>query len=97
LKPVVEPQNRKGPAGTLRKGAAVRLVADLLEQADAFFANVERRARNSANGKGGTRRRVCQRPAGLGDATAMDRTAHPAGGIGDGQPDPAQSSGCARR
>jgi ATP-dependent DNA helicase DinG len=35
------PKTEKGLLATLRRGAAVRLVADLLEQADAFFANVE--------------------------------------------------------
>ena len=35
------PKTEKGLLATLRKGAAIRLVADLLEQADAFFANVE--------------------------------------------------------
>ena len=35
------PKTEKGLLATLRKGAAIWLVADLLEQAEAFFANVE--------------------------------------------------------
>ncbi len=35
------PRTEKGLLATLRKGSAVQLVADLLKQADAFFANVE--------------------------------------------------------
>ena len=35
------PRTEKGLLATLRKGAAVKLVADLLKEADGFFANVE--------------------------------------------------------
>ena len=35
------PRTEKGLLATLRKGAAVRLVAELLKEADAFFASVE--------------------------------------------------------
>ena len=35
------PRTEKGLLATLRKGGAVKLVADLLKEADAFFANVE--------------------------------------------------------
>jgi ATP-dependent DNA helicase DinG len=35
------PRTEKGLLATLRQGAAVKLVADLLHQADEFFANVE--------------------------------------------------------
>jgi ATP-dependent DNA helicase DinG len=35
------PRTEKGLLATLRKGAAVKLVADLLKEADEFFANVE--------------------------------------------------------
>jgi Rad3-related DNA helicase len=35
------PRTEKGLLATLRKGAAVRLVADLLKESDGFFANVE--------------------------------------------------------
>ena len=35
------PRTEKGLLATLRKGAAVKLVAELLQEADGFFANVE--------------------------------------------------------
>ena len=35
------PRTEKGLLATLRKGSAVKLVADLLKEADGFFANVE--------------------------------------------------------
>ncbi len=35
------PRTQKGLLATLRRGAAVKLVAELLEEADAFFSNVE--------------------------------------------------------
>jgi len=35
------PRTEKGLLATLRKGAAVKLVAELLKEADGFFANVE--------------------------------------------------------
>ncbi len=35
------PRTEKGLLGTLRKGAAVKLVADILSEADKFFENVE--------------------------------------------------------
>jgi ATP-dependent DNA helicase DinG len=35
------PRTEKGLLATLRKGAAVKLVADLLKESDGFFANVE--------------------------------------------------------
>ena len=35
------PRSEKGLLATLRKGSAVKLVADLLKEADGFFANVE--------------------------------------------------------
>jgi ATP-dependent DNA helicase DinG len=35
------PRSEKGLLATLRKGAAVKLVAELLKEADGFFANVE--------------------------------------------------------
>jgi ATP-dependent DNA helicase DinG len=35
------PRTEKGLLATLRKGGAVKLVADLLKEADAFFASVE--------------------------------------------------------
>jgi ATP-dependent DNA helicase DinG len=35
------PRTEKGLLATLRKGAAVKLVAELLKEADSFFANVE--------------------------------------------------------
>jgi len=35
------PRTEKGLLGTLRKGGAVKLVADILNEADKFFENVE--------------------------------------------------------
>src|ERR1035437_5294192 len=35
------PRTKKGLLATLRKGAAVKLVADILSEADKFFENVE--------------------------------------------------------
>ena len=61
------PRTEKGLLATLRKGAAVKLVAELLKEADGFFANVEtacetlqQAARKRSFGGGesaGTRRR----------------------------------------
>ena len=61
------PRTEKGLLATLRKGAAVKLVAELLKEADQFFANVEavcgelqREARKRSFGSGeaaATRRR----------------------------------------
>jgi len=36
------PRTEKGLLATLRKGAAVKLVAELFEQAEVFFENVEK-------------------------------------------------------
>ena len=41
------PRTEKGLLATLRKGAAVKLVAELLKEADDFFANVEARVRGA--------------------------------------------------
>ncbi|MGH7993245.1 MAG: helicase C-terminal domain-containing protein, partial [Limisphaerales bacterium] len=59
------PRTEKGLLATLRKGGAVKLVADILEQADRFFENVEvaceeiqkSAAKNKFGGGDGGRRR----------------------------------------
>ncbi|HKI68443.1 MAG TPA: DEAD/DEAH box helicase, partial [Verrucomicrobiae bacterium] len=59
------PRTEKGLLATLRKGSAVKLVADLLEETDKFFENVEAACeeiqrnvkRNSFGGESGGRRR----------------------------------------
>ncbi|MGD0251506.1 MAG: helicase C-terminal domain-containing protein, partial [Verrucomicrobiota bacterium] len=49
------PRTEKGLLGTLHKGAAVKLVADLLKEADEFFQNVEEACEElAASAKGGS-------------------------------------------
>ncbi len=61
------PRTEKGLLGTLRKGGAVKLVADILSETDSFFENVEaaceeiqQQARRDSfgSGEGGGRRRA---------------------------------------
>ena len=83
------PRTEKGLLATLRKGAAVKLVADILSEADKFFENVEAACeeiqksagKNSFGGEetGGTPPRV-------------DRTPHPPRGTGEGQRHAADSA-----
>ncbi len=87
------PRTEKGLLATLRKGSAVKLVADILSESDKFFENVEGGVRRNsgdgqnqslAAGESGARKR------------AMDGIAHPPRRTGEGQchaADPAVARG----
>ncbi len=60
------PRTEKGLLATLRKGAAVKLVADLLKESDGFFANVETACET-------LQQAVKQRSFGGGEATVARR------------------------
>ncbi|MCX6891250.1 MAG: DEAD/DEAH box helicase [Verrucomicrobia bacterium] len=60
------PRTEKGLLATLRKGGAVKLVADLLKESDGFFANVETACETM-------QQEVKKRSFGGGDATAARR------------------------
>ena len=47
------PRTEKGLLATMRKGSAVKLVADLLREADGFFANVESACEELSRERGG--------------------------------------------
>ena len=47
------PRTEKGLLATMRKGSAVKLVADLLQEADGFFANVESACEELSRERGG--------------------------------------------
>ena len=70
------PRTEKGLLATLRQGASVKLVAELLSQSDEFFC--ERRNRLRRNSKNRETKKFRQRRT----PARLDRTAHPPRGIG---------------
>ena len=69
------PRTEKGLLATLRKGAAVKLVAELLSEADKFFANVETACEEFA--AGGQKRSFGGGEDARRKPARLDRTAHP--------------------
>ena len=79
------PRTEKGLLATLRQGAAVKLVAELLREADKFFDEVETACEEIQQPSKPSSKVAAESDAAAQSETRLDRIAHPPTRTGEGQ------------